>query len=115
MKNLHIENSYKVWSIRKMKKNIGWRAIILVAVLGIMFTYMGVKDSIKLAKDPINMDTTDWGTLKAGDHVQITIDMIWGQVYTETTEETTFGITTNSRESGRGYREVRSRQFISIH
>lgn len=86
-----------------MKKNIGWRAIILVAVLGIMFTYMGVKDSIKLAKDPINMDTTDWGTLKAGDHVQITIDMIWGQVYTETTEENTFGITTDSRESGRGY------------
>ena len=86
-----------------MKRNIGWRALILVAVLGVMFTFMGVRDTIKLSKDPINMDITDWGTLEAGDHVQVTIDMIWGQFYTETTEETTLGITTSSRESGRGY------------
>ena len=86
-----------------MKTNIAWRGILAVAILGVMFTFMGLRDTIKLSKDPINMNTTDWGTLEAGDHVQITIDIVWGQVYTETTEETTLGITTDSRESGRGY------------
>lgn len=86
-----------------MKRNFSLRALLVVAILGIMFTYMGAKDTIKMSKDPINMNTADWGTLEAGDHVQITIDMVWGQFYMETTDETTFGITTSSRESGRGY------------
>lgn len=86
-----------------MKKNFGFRGILFIAILGIVLTFMGANDVIKMSKDPINMNTTDWGTLEAGDHVQITIDMVWGQFYTETTEETTLGITTDSRESGRGY------------
>ncbi len=86
-----------------MKRNAGWRGILLVAVLGIMLTFMGARDTIKMSKDPINMNTADWGTLEAGDHVQITIDIVWGMFYTEVTEESTFGITTDSRESGRGY------------
>ncbi len=80
-----------------------WKILLFIGALGIILTFMGAKDTIKMSKDPVNMNTTDWSTLEAGDHVQITIDMVWGQFYYETTDNTTFGITTSSRESGRGY------------
>ncbi len=80
-----------------------WKIILFMGILGVVLTFMGGKDVLRMSKDPIQMESVDWGTLDAGDHVQITVDMIWGQFYTETTEETTFGITTDSHESGRGY------------
>lgn len=80
-----------------------WKILLFMGTLGVVLTFLGGKDAIRMSKDPIQMESVDWGTLEAGDHVQITVDMIWGHVYTETTEETTFGVTTDSRESGRGY------------
>lgn len=79
------------------------KVFVMIGLVGIFLTFWGARDTIKMSKEPINMNEADWGTLEAGDHVQITIDMVWGQVYTEQTEETTLGITTSSRESGRGY------------
>ena len=82
---------------------VGVRVLLFIGMLGIVLTFLGGKDVIKMSKDPISMESTDWGTLKAGDHVQVTIDMVWGQFYYETREESTFGIVTSSQESGRGY------------
>lgn len=80
-----------------------WKLIFFIGALGIILTFMGGKDVIRMSKDPIDMNTVDWGTLEAGDHVHFTVDMVWGQFYQENSEQKTFGITTSSRESGRGY------------
>ena len=82
---------------------IGTRMLFFIGALGIVLTFLGGVDMLKMSQNPINMDTVDWETLKAGDHVQITIDMVWGQFYYETREQSTYGIVTDSRESARGY------------
>ena len=82
---------------------LGTRVLFFIGVLGIVLTFLGGKDILKMSQAPINMDTVDWGTLEAGDHVQVTIDMVWGQFYYETREQSTYGIVTDSRESARGY------------
>ena len=82
---------------------LGTRIVVFIGMLGIVLTFLGAKDVINMSKDTINMDTADWGTLKAGDHVSITIDMVWGQFYYETQEQSTLGVVTNSTETARGY------------
>lgn len=80
-----------------------YKIIFVLAVLGIAATIIGAKDTINMSKDPIDMATVDWSTLKKGDHVTCTINVVWDCLYTETTEESTYGITTDEYESARAY------------
>lgn len=80
-----------------------YRIIIFCAVIGIMFTVMGVKESKGTSKEAIDMASVDWSTLKKGDHVTFTVNAVWDCLYTETTTQSTYGVTTNEYESGRVY------------
>ncbi len=80
-----------------------YKIIFILAVLGIAATVIGAKDTINMNKEPIDMATVDWSTLKKGDHVTYTVEAVWDCLYTETTTETTYGITTDEYESARAY------------
>lgn len=80
-----------------------YRMMLVLAVAGGVCLWMAGADFINMSKDPINMNEVDWSTLEAGDHVNFTVDAAWACLYTETTTESRYGITTNEYESARGY------------
>lgn len=80
-----------------------YRFLIVVLIFGVTLTWMGGKDFFVMSKDPVDLAEADWGTLEKGDHVVADIDLIWDCLYTQTTEETTYGIKTDEYESARGY------------
>lgn len=80
-----------------------YRLIFILAVIGIAATIIGARDTINLNKEPIDMATVDWSTLKKGDHVKYTVNVVWDCLYTETTTESTYGVTTKEYESARAY------------
>ena len=80
-----------------------FKVMLILAVAGGVCLWMSAADFINMSKEPVNMKDVDWGTLKAGDHVNIEVDSAWVCLYSETTTESTYGITTNEYESARGY------------
>ena len=77
---------------------------IAMIIGGVALLISGLMPLRILNKEPVDiMNEDDWDHLEAGMHVSTTIDMVWDELYTETTTNYTNGIKTGEHESGRGY------------
>lgn len=76
---------------------------IVFVITALIFGYTGIKDWRVLSKEPVDLADVEWDTLDETSHVTVTIDVVWDCLYSETTTEKTYFITTNEYESARGY------------
>lgn len=90
--------------MQKLKDNIGIYGFVFIAVAVIMFI-TGLNQHIIMTKEPIDIVDfdCDWKTLNKNDHIEADIEFCMGEVYSETTTETTYGIKTKEYESGMAY------------
>ncbi len=83
-----------------------WRLVLVLGILGVVFTFNGVPDWIclnKPANDITELWDVDYTDLKIGDHVCMDITLVWDQIGTQVEQSKTFGVTTSEKETGRYY------------
>ena len=77
--------------------------IAFVTIAGVMIV-MGLKIWIPMSKPAVDIyDVEDWDDLANESHIVTDINVVWCAFYSETTTETSYGITTKEYESSRGY------------
>lgn len=74
---------------------------IIFMALGVFFLVMGVREASFQKKAPV--DLYEAQNMEPGMHVVGDVALVWDTLYSETTTNKTYGITTSSHESGRGY------------
>lgn len=84
-------------------KSIWGRFSIVLVIFGIVMLFQSIPDAITLGKDPVDLYDMDENDFEKGVHIETEIELVWDPLYSETTENKTYGVTTSSRESARGY------------
>ena len=82
------------------------RLFIFLAMMGIIFSVMGIRDWMCLSKTPKDITDLwdyDYSRLKAGDHVCFDVTLVWDTIGSSIEQTKTMGVTTSERETGRYY------------
>lgn len=80
--------------------------VLVLLVVGVFMFAANIKDFVAIHSEPVDLmklDNDDWDDLEPGTHIVTKIDIVWDCFYSETTTETSHGVTTRQYESSRGY------------